>query len=462
MFNYTVTHESKIRASEKQFASLTRTVRDEDRHDPAGASVPPYYPDTKVVRRDLARFADLVTALDRQVGDLLKELEEDGLAENTIVFFFSDHGTGLPRAKRWIYDSGIHVPLIVRVPERYSDLAPGPVGTATDRLVSFVDFAPTVLSLAGLKPAAHVQGRAFLGDHAGDPREYVYAIRDRMDERYDFIRGVRDRRFKYLRNYMPHLPYSQNIDYMNQMPTMRELRRLAAAGDLEGARASFMRTRKPVEELYDTEADPHEVKNLAGSPKHSEILARMRAELARWQTATRDLGFIPEADLNARTGDLVPYDWARSGEYPLGKLRDAADAALLNPSEARLLAQLGDPDPAVRYWGALGCDAESLSTEALSVEVGRALQMGLDDSSAAVRMTCAGILARQGDDDAVDLLIEALESANEWEALQAALALDRLKRRSESTDDAMQAVLSGSKRKYVVRVLAHALKGNSP
>ena len=292
VINLTQTHESQIRLPERQLEARRETLSPDELHDPAKAPLPPYYPDTPVVRRDMANCYDNVTFTDKEVGRILQRLDDDGLAESTIVFFWGDHGRGLPRGKRWIYDSGIHVPLVIRWPGK---LEPG---STSDELVAFVDFAPTLLSLAGLEIPSHFQGQAFLGAKKASPREYVYAARDRMDETLDIIRAVRDKRYKYIRNYRPDLPYSQPIAYMDEMPTMKEWRRLAAAGKLAGAQTIFFRPTKPVEELYDTAADPHEIKNLAANPKYADVLARLRAAHERWRRDTPDLGLIPEADLN--------------------------------------------------------------------------------------------------------------------------------------------------------------------
>ncbi|MGL4461336.1 MAG: sulfatase family protein, partial [Planctomycetia bacterium] len=235
IFNLTTTHESQIRLSDKEFAERTKELTHDERHDPADVDVPAYHPDSPVVRRDWARYYDLVTVVDKQVGRLLKELEAAGLADDTIVFFFSDHGVGLPRGKRWLYDSGTRVPLLVRTPEAFRSLAgeawAGP-GTTTDRLVCLMDLGPTVQSLAGLKPSPAMDGRAFLGPKTAAPREYVFQARDRMDERYDMVRAVRDGRYRYIRNYYPSTPYAQPLAYMDEMPTTKEWRALAAAGKL--------------------------------------------------------------------------------------------------------------------------------------------------------------------------------------------------------------------------------------
>ncbi len=291
VFNITTTHESQIRAPAKQFARQTAKLKAEDRHDPAKAVLPPYYPDTPIVRRDWANYHDLITAMDIQVAEILRQLEEDGLADDTIVFFYSDHGRGLPRAKRWLYDSGIHVPLIVRWPSRV------PAGSVRDDLVSALDFAPTVIALAGGEVPKHMQGQVFLGDKAAKPRDHIFGVRDRMDEKYDRIRCVRDTRYHYIRNFEPKIPYAQNIKYMDEMPTIQEWRRLHALGQLMGPQAIFFLPEKPEEELYDTLNDPHEINNLAASPKHREILVRLRTRLEDWQKETKDLGHIPEDKL---------------------------------------------------------------------------------------------------------------------------------------------------------------------
>ena len=296
------------------FAVINLTVSHESRnwpkkgekivHDPAKAVVPPYYPDTPVVRQNLGRYYDNVTKMDEQAGKILQQLEQDGLADNTIVWFWGDHGRGLPRGKRWIYDSGIHVPLVIRVPEKLRKLAmpdnPDAVNpkSVDDDLVAFIDFAPTMLSLAGVKIPFHIQGQAFLGSQKAKPREYIFAARDRMDEAYDLIRAVRDKRFKYIRNYMSHLTRGQDIEYMNRMPAMQEMRRLNAEGKLKGPKKQYFEPTKPVEELYDTHTDPHEVKNLAGDPKYKKVLVRMRKVHAEWVQNTGDIGLIPEPEFD--------------------------------------------------------------------------------------------------------------------------------------------------------------------
>lgn len=338
VFNFTTTHESQIRSTSEQFERNTKNVPAEHRHDPAKAVLPPYYPDTPVVRNDWARYYDLVTAMDLQVAGILKQLEDDGLAENTIVFYYGDHGRGLPRGKRWIYDSGIHVPLIVRWPGKIEP------GTVSDRLVSFIDFGPTLLSIAGVDVPKSIQGRPFLGLQAASPREYIFAARDRMDERYDIIRCVRDKRFKYIRNYEPEKPYAQHIGYMDEMPTMKEWRRLAALGELKGPQQLFFQPTKPIEELYDITQDPHEVNNLAASLEHAETLRRMRNVHETWRRETNDLGLIPEAQWNERMRPGGKWSITAKPEvkYRNGKSDDAVRVTLRCATEGSSIAYAVD------------------------------------------------------------------------------------------------------------------------
>lgn len=334
VFNLTVTHESQIRCSPEQFVRHMQKVAPEHRHDPAKAVLPPYYPDTPIVRNDWARYYDLITAMDLQLADLLRQLEEDGLADETIVFFFGDNGRGLPRAKRWLYDSGIHVPLVIRLPDRKD------AGTVCGDLISFIDFGPTVLSLAGVKVPAHMQGRPFLGGQKAEPRTHIFAARDRMDETYDIIRAVRDKRFKYIRNFKPGRPYAQYIDYMEKMPTMQEMRRLNKEGTLTGPQKIFFLPEKPEEELYDCVNDPHEVRNLANLPEHRERLTEMRKVLEKWMQDTRDLGLIPEDELNER---MRPGGkWATTAapvmEPPGGSHQGPVSVTMSCPTEAASIA----------------------------------------------------------------------------------------------------------------------------
>jgi uncharacterized sulfatase len=462
VFNFTTSHESQIRLAEPAYQKRTADFTPRERHDPGRVPIPPYHPDTPEVRKDWARYHDMITYMDKQAGEILRQLDDDGLAGETIVFFFSDHGAGMPRSKRWLYDSSTRVPLIVRVPARYEAWSPGRPGTSIDRLVSFVDFGSTVLSLAGVAIPAHMQGTPFLGPKAGEPRRYVYGFRDRMDERYDMVRSVRDHRYKYIRNYMPQLPWfhDQYVSYMYEMPTMVAWQRLADAGALVGPPAVFMAKSKPTEELYDTQADPFELRNLADSTDHREILGRLRQAHRAWQEEIIDLGLLPEADLRTRFGDEAPYAAVRRdpGVYPLRRIADAADLANRRDPAAlpRLIALLGDRDAAVRYWGAIGLG--SLGDKADRESAVKAATAALDDPAPWVRVASADALCRLGrPEKALPTLVEALKDRNEWARLQAINVLDRIDDEARPALPALKAALEDSN-EYVVRVAEHALQ----
>jgi len=430
VFNFTVCHESQIRQPDAAFFRKTARLSEDQRHDPAKVAVPPFHPDTPEVRQDWARYHDLITAMDYLAGDVLEQLEEDGLAGETIVFFFSDHGAGMPGCKKWVWESGLHVPMIVRFPKKYRDWAPGDAGTTTDRLVSFVDFAPTVLSLAGVEIPAHMQGRAFLGPAATAPREYVYAIRDRMAERYDTVRVVRDKRFQYLRNYMPHRTWSQFVSYTEEMPTMKVWRAMAGQGKLDAVQARYFSPQKPTEELYDTAADPHQIRNLAGDPKYADVLRRMRRESAAWMLETHDLGLLPEYEMHRRCAGRTPYELAHDGRLnPLPQLMAAADLANARDADHLddLCALLRDEEPAVRYWGATGLIA--LGEDAAPAE--GALRKAIADPAPNVHIAAAEALCNLGHvDDALPILIAGLKHPTPFIRLRAINVLDRLGQRA--------------------------------
>ena len=255
--------------------------------------IPPYLPDTPPVIKDVRRMYSNVVEMDRYVGVVLNQLEEDGLFAETIIVWYTDHGGPLPRQKRLLYDSGLRVPMIVRYPGRER------AGEVDDRLISFVDFAPTLLSQAGIPIPGHMQGRAFDGEFADDDRDrdYIFAAADRFDGHYDTIRAARDGRYKYLRNFRPEQGYYLPLDYREQMATMRELLRLRDAGELDEIQSQWFRESKPDEELFDTWNDPHELDNLAADPAHAARLAEFGSALEGWMDAVGDMGFIDENDL---------------------------------------------------------------------------------------------------------------------------------------------------------------------
>jgi hypothetical protein len=438
VFNLMTTHQGQVRYSRAEFERITASLPPELRHDPARAPLPPYYPDTPDVRLNLAILYTQVSRMDQQAGEILRQLEADGLADDTIVFFYADNGTGLPRGKRFLNTPGIHVPLMVRFPEKYRHLAPGAPGSTVDRLVSFVDFAPTVLSLAGLAAPASMQGAAFLGPRAGAPRREVFASRDRVDEECETSRALLDGRHHYIRHYLPHRPVMQHGTYSEEGHVRRELRRLHGEGKLAGPTRLLMEDSKPPEELYDLKTDPHQMKNLAGDPAHRGTLEAMRARLRRWMMEIRDTGLLPEADLLRRAAGQAPYDMARDAQrFPVERIVDAAECVGRTTETPRLRKLLSDGDPAVRYWGVI----TAITLEARGVQA--ELVKALEDASPAVRVAAAEAVCRLGEPRrGLAALDKALGSGDACVQLQAANALWHLGAEAKAAVPALKGALA--------------------
>lgn len=366
--------------------------------DPAAVRVPAYHPDTPEVRRDWAQYYDNVSTVDAVAGGHLRDLAAAGLADDTIVFYYGDHGPGLPRSKRWPGDSGLRVPLVVHFPPKWRHLAPKEYapGAQSDRLVSFVDLAPTVLSLAGIAPPAAMQGRAFAGRHQVDGPAYLHGFRGRMDERYDLVRSVTDGRYVYLRNYWPHVSQGQRVRTQFQMPTTQVWRRFFDEGRANDAQSIFWREPKAPEELYDLHSDPDEVRNLAAAPEHRVALERLRGEGRAHAARIRDLGFLPEAEIHARAGRAAPRDaLATDAAYPFARVVAAAETAAGGDPGAvpQLQSYLKDADSGVRYWGVMGA---LMRGPAAMQAMREGLLAALEDPSASVRIAAAQALARHG------------------------------------------------------------------
>ena len=398
IFNSTVSHESQIRKRPHKQV-----------HDPAKVRIPAYHPDHPEVRKDWAQYYDKLTDMDSQVGAKLKELKDAGLEDDTIVFYFGDHGSGMPRSKRWPFFSGLQVPLIIHIPEKWKHLASSnyQANTKSDRQVGFVDLAPTLLSIAGMKPPSHMQGHAFMGKHEAPIQMYGYGFRGRMDERYDMVRSVVGKRYIYIRNYMPHKLYGQHVGYMFVTTTTQVWKRLYDEGKLNEAQSHFWKT-KPAEELYDLEKDPDEVNNLANSKGHAKILAQMRQAHRAHVTKIRDVGFLPEGEIHNRSKGSTPYEMGHDdNKYPFEKIRSAADlASSMNKNELPAITKLlTHSDSAVRYWGALGL----LMQEKSGVRHGKeSLVKALNDSSLYVRVIAAEALGKYGSKNEIKLAVKVL------------------------------------------------------
>jgi uncharacterized sulfatase len=399
IFNSTKSHESQIRARPHQQIA-----------DPARMRVPAYHPDTPEVRQDWAQYYDQVSEADADAGRRLSEIEEAGLAANTIIFYYGDHGSGMPRSKRWPANSGLQVPLVVYFPEPWQHLAPPEYrpGGASERLVSFVDLAPTLLSLAGLQPPRWMQGHAFAGPYRTGPPAFLFGERGRMDERLDLVRSVTDGRYVYLRNYYPHVSQGQRVAYQFDTPTTRIWREWFDQGKTTEAQSLFWRVPKAPEELYDLRTDPDEVRNLVQSPAHRAILERLRAAQRDHLIRIRDICFLPEGELHSRSPGRTPYELARDEtQYPLTRIVAAAElASNLDPRALPELERLlTDADSAVRYWAALGFLMRGRTAVPVAVDP---LRAALDDPSPYVRIVAAEALGRHGPESARALALAVL------------------------------------------------------
>jgi arylsulfatase A-like enzyme len=360
VFNAHASHESQLRKRPHKQV-----------HHPAEVKVPGYHPDLPEIRTDWAQYYDQLTEMDSYLGIFLRQLAEDGLLESTIIIYLGDHGSGMPRGKRWLYESGLKVPLLVSIPEKFRHLAGESYqhGESSDQLVSFLDLAPTMLHLCGLAIPADMDGKSIFAEQSAAPK-YVFGFRDRMDERYDCSRAIRNERFSYIRNFMPHRPQGQYLDYMYQTPTTRAWLEAAKAGKTTESQSAFWKL-KPFEELYDLKNDPDQLINLASSEEYRGVKAELKNALHDWLISQHDLGLIPEAVMIAQSAsiDQQPIDWSATFiDSDYAKVVDAAfeatDLAIPMQRE-RIDAKL----EVISYWYAIGLAYRSMQSGQLDDEV---------------------------------------------------------------------------------------------
>ncbi|MBN1466526.1 sulfatase-like hydrolase/transferase [candidate division KSB1 bacterium] len=444
IFNYTVSHESSVHSS---------IPADQLRHDPGLAPLPPYHPDTPVVRHDWAQYYDKIEDLDALFGERLQELEEAGLAEETIVIYFADHGGVLARSKRYLYDSGLHVPMIIRFPPKYRHLAPASPGARIDQLITFIDFPATFLSLAGIAVPRHMQGTVFLGKQKGKPRKYAHSFRDRMDEKYDFSRTIRDKQFRYVRHYNPQRIFGQYLEYLWRAPLTRSWEEEFLAGRCNDVQRKFWRP-KPFEELFDSRNDPWEVHNLAATPHYRQRLVRMRADLRNWLLEIRDSGFLPEGALADIAQNGTVYDYVHSAAYELERILPVAEMATDYDAAhlPDLCAAMADANPTIRFWGAMGCLV-------LGDQAGPAIDdlfVRLKDPDGDVVAVAAEAVVKLGfHKEGVDALIGLLAHANGKVVLRAVNALEQIGDYALPALPVLKTELAQHQDDYVVRAAKH-------
>ncbi len=402
IFNFTDTHESKVH----------KYNPDELIHDPGKMVLPSYVPDHPSIREDMAKLYDNITDMDSKVGKVLAELDDLGLNDSTIVFYYSDHGGVYPRSKRFIHRSGTQVPLIIKVPEAMVDWWNGGFGKeqVSGRLVSFVDLAPTVLSIAGIEPPKYMEGRAFMGEYAEAPQEEIYLFRNRMDERIDCMRAITDGRYRYQVNYYPHRPYGQHIGYLWRATGMQTWEEAWLNGELDAVQSAFW-TEKPLVELYDMEKDPWEVMNLIGDPNYLDRAESMHAKLNNRILELHDAGFIPEGKLVDINAEQPVYTYSHQDDYPLPDFLSLMDSRL-DEDETHLNAlvnALTHPHALIRYWAATSCQLYPGGKNPLM----EPLTTCLSDDDPEVRLAAGEALYRFGNQSlGVKAIQEGLRNTN--------------------------------------------------
>jgi arylsulfatase A-like enzyme len=453
IFNHVTSHESSLLdtpGGRRGGPAPSGSVK------PDQVRVPAYLPDTTDVRGDIAAYYNAVERMDAEIGAKIKELDEAGLADDTIVFYYSDNGGVLPRSKRYCYNEGLRCVMVVAFPPKWAHLAPAKMGTEIQTPVMLLDLAPTLLSLLGTPAPPAMQGSAFLGPQARPRGSHVFGMRNRMDERYDFVRAVTDGRFHYIRNYTPHRVY-QHGAYEWQMKAYQSWEREWRAGRLNEVQKRFFEGRRPFEELYDLQSDRDSVNNLAAIPEHAARLRTMRKALDDHMLAIVDNGFIPEG---------MPQEGYRNSRnpsaYPLERLMalGAKAASRDRANDAAFVSLLADAQPIVRHWAAQGL--LMLGREAAPARA-TLERMMRSDPVAQNRVVAAETVATiAASPDAVTLLAGIVDGSDPWQVkLQALNALTFLGQQSKAVLSTVKAA-AASQQEYVknaARYLEAVLEG---
>jgi N-sulfoglucosamine sulfohydrolase len=427
VINNTKSHESKA------FGDVNNTT-----HSPDDVRLAKYHPDIPDIRKNYAHYHDQMKKMDADIGLALEELERSGMAENTIVIHNSDHGGVIARSKRFLFNSGTHCPLIIRIPEKFKHLRPSEPGTKIDRLVSFIDMTKTWLKICGAETPDYLQGKTFLGPDA-ETRDYHVSFRSRMDERCDNVRAIRDRKFLYIRNYMPYAPWGQHLNYLWTMKATQAWEAHHRAGKTDAITGRFFGT-KPMHELYDTSVDPDNVNNLVDDPKYAKDVARLSKALDDWQVKHFDSGLLPESEVVMRAEDVgvTIYDLVRDSSLYDLKAYQSAAAKALSQDAANLpgfYRDLSHSDAGVRYWAIVGC----FNLQEASRLDSNFIRKSLDDNSHHVRAMAAWIMYRDGDKAAAQKCWNDMLTNSSYASLKIFNIIDWIGDGTEPYTDAMKA-----------------------
>ena len=396
-------HEGSLHFSKK-------VKKDERTKTPVGeVDLHPYHPDTPTFRYTHARYFDRIELIDELIGGVLKRLEEDGVLEDTFVFYFGDHGGVLPRGKGYAYESGLHVPLVIRIPENFKNLVDLKRGTRTDGFVNFIDFGPTVLNLAGIKVDKRLDGQAFMGRGISakvlEARDETFGYADRFDEKYDFVRTYRKGKWKYIRNYQGFYPDGLQNNYRYRMLAFQEWRELFKRGKLSDEQSQFFKAR-PAEQLFDLSEDPHEVNDVSGHSDKQDILSELREKLQRKVKAINDLSFYPESHMIDRALKN-PLAFGQDHSEEITKLVDVADLALLSFQKAmpKLVKIFQNGTEWEKYWASMVCSQFGQKAKPLSSH----LKKMLSSKNLMLRMRAIEALALT---EKIDPMPSLIDTAN--------------------------------------------------
>jgi N-sulfoglucosamine sulfohydrolase len=425
--NNTKSHESRA------FGDVDNTT-----HSPDDVRLAKYHPDIPDIRKNYAHYHDQMKKMDADIGLALAQLEEAGLSENTIVVHNSDHGGVIARSKRFLFNSGTHCPLIIRIPEKFKHLRPAKPGSKINDLVSFIDMPKTWLDICGADTPGYLQGKVFLGP-GKESREYHVSFRARMDERCDNVRAIRDQRFLYIRNYMPYAPWGQHLNYLWTMKATQAWQQHHLEGRTDAITGRFFGT-KPMDELYYTAADPDNVNNLIDDPSYTKQVDRLRRALDQWQLEHYDSALLPESEVVRRSeqsGKTI-YEMVRTPSlYDVAALQGAAGRALEQDSSniVRFYADLNAQDAGVRYWAIVGC-FNLQESASLDLDI---IRESLNDESHHVRIMAAWILYRGGDKSAAENCWNQLLKESSYASLKIFNIIDWIGDGVEPYEDAMKA-----------------------
>ncbi|QZT35863.1 sulfatase-like hydrolase/transferase [Halosquirtibacter xylanolyticus] len=414
VWNFGTTHESCLHFDPKEVTTKPTNI------NPDTITVFPYHPNTKLFRYTYARYYDQIQKMDKQVGEKVKQLKEDGLLSNTIIFYYGDNGGILPRSKGYAYDNGTKVPMVVYLPKKYQHLFPTELPNRSKAMVNFTDLAPTLLSITGCKIPNELDGKPFLGKSVTkedlNSRDEVFSFADRFDEKSDMVRTIRIGNYEYIRSYQPFYIDGQYNMYRYKQATYREWYNLYRDGELTAQQSAFFKDR-PAEMLFDLSKDPHEIKNLSSDPHYRDILSKMRSKMIQKEQDLNDLSFFPESYLQ-KVAFSDPSSFGIKHKKEINELMDIANLELLSFDEAKesIVANLNASNPWKRYWALIVCSSFGRQAEELLPVI---QTIASQDDERLVRVRAIEYLGLLGDKKVIkDITDEVNQSKNVMEIVE--------------------------------------------